>query len=680
VESAAVDTALRWIVLAPLLGAAGNGLLNRRLPRRLVGLVACGTVALSFVLAVRLFLRLLQLPPAERILTDSLGAWFSLGRLTVDLGFSMDQLGAVMALVVTGVSFLIHVYSLGYMAHDAGFQRFFAYMNLFVFFMLTLVLGENLLLLFVGWEGVGLCSYLLISFWFGEEANAAAGKKAFVVNRIGDFGFLIGIFLIGTTLLPHLGAGEGLFSFGTLAAHRDLLAPVATAVGLLLFLGATGKSAQIPLYIWLPDAMAGPTPVSALIHAATMVTAGVYMLARLHFIYVMSPTAMLVVAIVGAATALFSATIALAQNDIKRVLAYSTVSQLGYMVLACGVGAFAAGIFHLMTHAFFKALLFLGSGSVIHAMSNTQDMRVMGGLRRALPITFWTFLAATLAIAGIFPLAGFFSKDEILWRAFSSGVGGHVLWVVGFLAAGLTAFYMMRLVVLTFFGRNRASEKVREHIHESPPTMTVPLVVLAILSVVGGWIGWPHVLGGSNRFAQWLEPVFHGGAAAASAPAPGGALGETAALLHQALVETPHAVGRGLTEGLQEWILMLASLGIGLLGLAFGYWLYARRIRIVERLRSLAGGALYRLVANKYYVDEAYEAVFIKPGYALSRRVLWKWIDAGLIDGLLVNGSALCVAIAGAVLRLFQNGMIRFYAYIFVLGVTAFVLYLTLAT
>jgi NADH-quinone oxidoreductase subunit L len=461
---------------------------------------------------------------------------------------------------------------------------------------------------------------------------------------------------------------------------REVAGGTLTLITLLLFVGATGKSAQIPLYIWLPDAMAGPTPVSALIHAATMVTAGVYMLARLHFIYVMSPTAMLVVAIVGAATALFSATIALAQNDIKRVLAYSTVSQLGYMVLACGVGAFAAGIFHLMTHAFFKALLFLGSGSVIHAMSNAQDMRVMGGLRRALPITFWTFLAATLAIAGIFPLAGFFSKDEILWRAFSSGVGGHVLWVVGFLAAGLTAFYMMRLVVLTFFGRNRASEKVREHIHESPPTMTVPLVVLAILSVVGGWIGWPHVLGGSNRFEQWLGPVFHGEAAVPGAPAPGGPLGETAALLHQALVETPHAVGQGITEGLQEWILMLASLGIGLLGLALGYWLYARRIRIVERLRSLAGGALYRLVANKYYVDEAYEAIFIKPGYALSRRVLWKWIDAGLIDGLLVNGSALCVALAGAVLRLFQNGMIRFYAYIFVLGVTAFVLYLTLAT
>jgi NADH-quinone oxidoreductase subunit L len=680
VESAAVDTALRWIVLAPLLGAACNGLLNRRLPRRLVGLVACGTVAVSFALAVRLFLRLLQLPPDERILTDSLTTWFSLGRLTVDLGFSMDQLGAVMALVVSGVSFLIHVYSLGYMAHDEGFQRFFAYMNLFVFFMLTLVLGENLLLLFVGWEGVGLCSYLLISFWFGEEANAVAGKKAFIVNRIGDFGFLIGIFLIGTTLLPHLRAGEGLFSFGTLAAHRDLLAPVATAVGLLLFLGATGKSAQIPLYIWLPDAMAGPTPVSALIHAATMVTAGVYMLARLHFIYVMSPTAMLVVAVVGAATALYSATIALAQNDIKRVLAYSTVSQLGYMVLACGVGAFAAGIFHLMTHAFFKALLFLGSGSVIHAMSNAQDMRVMGGLRRRLPITFWTFLAATLAIAGIFPLAGFFSKDEILWRAFSSGTGGHVLWAVGFLAAGLTAFYMMRLVVLTFFGQNRASEEVRRHIHESPATMTLPLIVLAVLSVVGGWIGWPHFLGGRNRFERWLEPVFHGEPGAQIGHAAGGPLTDTTAMLHQVLVETPYAAGQEITQGTQELILMLASVGIGLLGLALGYWIYTRRIQVVDRLRRLAGGGPYRVLANKYYVDEAYDAAFIKPGYALSRRILWKWIDEGLIDGLLVNGSALCVAITGAVLRLFQNGMIRFYAYTFVLGVTAFILYLTLAT
>jgi len=522
VESHATEIMLRWIVLVPLLGAAVGGILNRRLPHRAAGLLACAAVGVSFALSVTVFLRLTRLPAAERILTDTMATWVGFGNLQVDLAFSIDPLGAVMALVVTGVGFLIHIYSLGYMAHDDGLPRFFSYLNLFIFAMMTLVLGENLLMLFVGWEGVGLCSYLLISFWFTDEANAAAGKKAFVVNRIGDFGFLLGMFLIGATLLPHLGEGEGLFSFQVLQHHAGVLAPVATAICLLLFIGATGKSAQIPLFIWLPDAMAGPTPVSALIHAATMVTAGVYMVARMNFLFVLSPTAMTVVAVVGAATAFMASTIALTQNDIKKVLAYSTVSQLGYMMLACGVGAFAFGIFHVMTHAFFKALLFLCSGSVIHAMSDEQDMRVMGGLRKKLPITYWTFLIGTLAIAGVFPLAGFFSKDEILYKAWSQG--NPWLWGVGFVVAGMTAFYMMRLVVMTFYGQNRASEEVRKHIHESPATMTTPLVVLAILSIVGGWVSIPHFMGGGAHLETWLAPVFAGGHGAAHEAAAHGSV------------------------------------------------------------------------------------------------------------------------------------------------------------
>jgi NADH-quinone oxidoreductase subunit L len=505
----------------------------------------------------------------------------------------------------------------------------------------------------------------LISFWFNDEANAAAGKKAFIVNRVGDFGFLLGIFLIGVTLLPHLGAGEGLFSFRTLQHHADLMAPVATAICLLLFLGATGKSAQIPLYIWLPDAMAGPTPVSALIHAATMVTAGVYMVARMNFLFILSPAAMAVVAAIGVATAIFAATIALTQNDIKKVLAYSTVSQLGYMMLACGVGAFGVAIFHVMTHAFFKALLFLGSGSVIHAMSNEQDMRVMGGLKSKLPVTYGTFLVGTLALAGIFPLAGFFSKDEILWKTFSSDQGGLLPWVIGFLAAGLTAFYMMRLVVLTFYGENRASPEVQSHIHESPATMTLPLVILAVLSVVGGWIGWPHFMGGGAWFEQWLEPVFVAGHGAHAAPAAHAAVapGAAAAAAHH--------------DTTLEWILAGASLLWGLCGLGLGYLVYRKKISIATSMRNLAGGFPYRVLLNKYYVDEAYENTFIRPGYRLSKNVLWKIVDAGLIDGLLVNGSALMVAITGSILRLFQNGMVRFYAWSFTIGVTVFVLYLS---
>jgi len=648
---------LRWIVLVPLIGTAVNGLLNRRLPRLMAGLLACTAVGISFAMSVMVFLRLTGLPAEARLVTDTVATWIGFGNLQVDLGFAMDPLSAVMALVVTGVGLLIHIYSLGYMAHDKGSPRFFTYMNLFIFAMMTLVLGENLLMLFVGWEGVGLCSYLLISFWFTDEANAAAGKKAFVVNRIGDFGFLLGMFLIGTTLLPHLGAGEGLFSFGVLQHHAGTLAPMATAICLLLFVGATGKSAQIPLYIWLPDAMAGPTPVSALIHAATMVTAGVYMIARMNFLFVLSPTALNVVAIVGVVTAIFASTIALAQNDIKKVLAYSTVSQLGYMMLACGVGAYAVAIFHVMTHAFFKALLFLGSGSVIHAMSDEQDMRVMGGLARKLPITFWTFIAGTLALSGIAPLAGFFSKDEILWKTWSSG--HPILWVVGFAAAGLTAFYMARLVVLTFFGENRASSEVKSHIHESPLTMTLPLVVLAVLSVVGGWVSIPHFMGGGAQFEQWLEPVF---------------------AHHEPLVEAVNGVvehGAEHGDTTMEWVLAGASLAWGLLGLLAGYLVYSRKVGIAETFQKLGGGWPHRVLLHKYYVDEAYEGVFIRPGFRLAKTVLWKIVDVGLINGLIVEGSALVVAVVGSVLRLFQNSLVRFYAWSFTIGVTVFVLYLS---
>lgn len=648
---------LRWIVLAPLLGAAINGLLNRRLPRQVSGLLGCATVGVSLLLSVRVVMKLASLPANERVMTDIVGRWFSFGNLHVDIGFLLDPLSAVMILVVTGVGFLIHVYSLGYMAHDKGFQRFFTYMNLFIFTMLMLVLGENLPLLFVGWEGVGLCSYLLISFWFEDDVNASAGRKAFITNRVGDFGALLALFVMGVTLLPHMAGGEGVFSFLTLQHHVHELSGVATLVALLLFLGVTGKSAQIPLYIWLPDAMAGPTPVSALIHAATMVTAGVYLMARMSFVFVLSPAAMSVVAGVGVATALFAATIALTQTDIKKVLAYSTVSQLGYMVAACGVGAFAAGVFHVMTHAFFKALLFLGAGSVIHSMSKEQDMRVMGGLRGKMPVTWVTMLLGTLALAGVAPFAGFFSKDEILFETFLGAHGGFPwIWLVGFIAAGLTAFYMMRLIVLTFLGKNRASPEVQSHIHESPATMTVPLIVLAVLSVSGGWIGIPHGMGGGAWFQEWMAPVFASG----------------------------HDVAHGVAHGAHhnatlELTLAGASFVMALLGLGLGYLVYGRRPDVAESARNLGGGWLHRLLNHKYYIDELYGRVLYGPLHRVADVVCFRWIDRGLIDGLLVSGAAVITLFTGSLLRLMQNGMVRFYAWVFALGVTVFTVYLTFA-
>jgi NADH-quinone oxidoreductase subunit L len=678
---------LRWIVLLPLLGAALNGLTNPRLPRPIVAGIGVGSVVGSFALSLLAFLRLSALPSAQRVLVDRVYTWMPIGDLRADVAFQVDALSAVMILVVTGVGALIHLYSVGYMAQDRGFQRYFAYLNLFVFAMLVLVTADNLLLLFLGWEGVGLCSYLLIGFWFQDLANSVAGKKAFVVNRVGDFGFLLGMLLIARALAGHAEGGN-LLAFRTMAAHRDLLLPVATATGLLLFLGATGKSAQIPLFVWLPDAMAGPTPVSALIHAATMVTAGVYMVARMHFLYDLAPAALHVIAVVGALTALLAATIALVQNDIKKLLAYSTVSQLGYMFLACGVGAYATGIFHVMTHAFFKALLFLGAGSVIQALHHEQDLRRMGGLRGAMPVTFRTMAVATLAIAGIFPLAGFFSKDEILYAAFRQS---PLLWLVGLLVAGLTAFYMTRMMVLAFLGQRRTSAAAAGHdaagsghgihaagavgqgahdteVHESPALLTAPLVVLALLSVIGGWIGWPQFLGGGNPFHQWLAPVFERGTAVEATAVAGAAA--PAAVAHAV------AEGAGAHVATAEWTLALLSLAVALAGLTVSLRIYTRGARAAGRAQAFAGGAVYRLLAGKYFVDELYDAAIVRPVHWVSDRVLWRTVDAGLIDGVAVNGIGRLLALIGALVRTVQNGLLRWYAYSFAVGVIMILVYL----
>ena len=622
---------LRWIVLLPLLGAGWNGLLGAQLQKRvgkwLVSLFACAPVVFSFLLSLAAFFGLLALKPEERFLTDRVYAWLSLGSLHVDVAFWVDPLSAVMILVVTGIGGLIHIYSIGYMHEDRSYWRYFAFLNLFTFAMLLLVTADNLLLMFIGWEGVGLCSYALIGFWYQDHVNTRAGNKAFIVNRVGDFGFILGIFLIFWSLDQQ---GHGTVAFREIATFASLLQGqeiwgigVVTLATLFLFLGATGKSAQIPLYVWLPDAMQGPTPVSALIHAATMVTAGVYMIARLNFLFSMAPVTLEVVASVGVATALLAATIALTQTDIKRVLAYSTISQLGYMFLAAGVAAYGAAIFHLMTHAFFKACLFLGSGSVIHAMGGEQDMRKMGGLSRSLPWTFWTFTIAVLAIAGTPLTAGFFSKDEILWQAFSSPHGSSWLWLLGVAGAGMTAFYMFRQLFLVFFGECRADHHVQEHLHESPKVMTLPLVVLAVGSIAAGWVGLPGIFG-PNLFAQWLEPVL--GAA------------------HE-------AHGSGAAEG----TLMVFSVGVAAFGFYLAYLIYYRRALAPEHFSSLAGGLLYRLSYNKYYIDEIYQFVFIRGTLLLAR--IGVWIDQYIID-FIVDGSARTTALVSWVNGLFDNYVI----------------------
>ncbi len=605
---------LLWLV--PLLPAAGflvNGLLGARvLSRRAVGLVGCTAVLLSFVLSAGAVWE----SGGQRV-TQTLFTWMPMAHaadgsvVSIDWAYALDPLSSVMLLVVTGVGFLIHVYSVGYMGHEPqpAYARFFAYLNLFMAMMLTLVLGASLPVVFVGWEGVGLCSYLLIGFYhdrmFDERTGmscADAGRKAFITNRVGDVGFLLGMLLLFST------AGT-LDIQGILGKVGTLGTGVCTAAALLLFVGACGKSAQIPLYVWLPDAMAGPTPVSALIHAATMVTAGVYVTCRMAPLFLAAPLAMTVVAVVGALTALFAASIGLAQNDIKKVLAYSTVSQLGYMMLAAGVGAFGAGVFHLMTHAFFKALLFLGAGSVIHALSGEQDIRRMGGLDRHIPVTHATFLVAVFAIAGIPPLSGFFSKDEILWRAFERS---PILWFVGAAGAFMTAFYMTRLYILVFRGKERFSEEARHHLHESPRTMTVPLMVLAVLAFVGGLIGIPHVIApGFNVFERWLAPVFEGAGA------------EGAAAL--AAEHAAHSSG-GLELGL-----MAVSVLIALAGLFSGWVFYEARPEMPVRLAQRAQG-LYRLVLNKYFVDEFYGRVVLAPYRGLCRASAW--FDTWVVDGI----------------------------------------------
>ena len=627
---------LRWIVLFPLLGAVINGVFGAKIQGRFgkngISVVACTAVGLAFIFALQAFFQLTSLAPEERYLLDTLLRWIHIGALQVDIAFAVDPLSGLMILIVTGIGGLIHLYSIGYMHDDEAYWRFFAYLNLFTAAMLTLVLADNLVLMFVGWEGVGLCSYGLIGFWYKEHANTTAGNKAFIVNRIGDAGFTLGIFIIFWSLFE---AGHG-----TTAVFRDLSqmahhlegqivwgVPAATLAALCLFVGAAGKSAQIPLYVWLPDAMAGPTPVSALIHAATMVTAGVYMMARMHFLFSLSPVALGVVATVGALTALVAATIGLAQFDIKKVLAYSTVSQLGYMVLGVGVGAYGAAVFHLMTHAFFKACLFLGSGSVIHAMGDEQDMRKMGGLREKMPLTFWTFLISTIAIAGIPPLAGFFSKDEILWLTFS---GGHpFLWLIGFAAAGMTAFYMFRQVFMVFFGENRADEHTKEHLHESPPVMTYPLIVLAVGAVFAGFLGVPPALGGSNILEHWLEPVFAGGHG-----------GGHAAHHHVEVI---------------EYVLMVASVGIAAVGIFLAYLIYYRQSLSADTFTAVGGGVPYQAVFNKYYVDELYHATAVRGTLVVSW--LCSAFDRNVID-FIVNGIAKVTGVVGWAVGRFDHYVI----------------------
>jgi len=643
---------LVWLIpLFPAIGFLINGLLGKRLGKGAVSVVGPSAIGLSFLTAVLIFFELIGRTPAERIFEKEIFAWVVSGSFKTVIGYQIDPLSMVMALVVTGVSFLIHIYSVGYMHDDPGFTRYFTYLNLFVFMMLNLVLANNFLLMFVGWEGVGLCSYLLIGFWYEKDSASNAGKKAFVVNRVGDFGFLLGIFL----LFVHFGTLDFTDLFGALQKNPQMISvETATAITILLFVGACGKSAQLPLYVWLPDAMEGPTPVSSLIHAATMVTAGVYMVARCNVLYTLAPLSMAVVATVGVATAIFAASIGFCQNDIKKVLAYSTISQLGYMFVGVGVGAFSAGIFHLMTHAFFKGLLFLGAGSIMHALSGELDMRKMGGLRKKTPVTFWTFFFATLAIAGIPPFSGFFSKDEILWQAFSSPHGHFLLWLVGAVAAGMTAFYMFRAVFMTFWGECRADEEVKHHIHESPRIMTIPLTILMVLSIIGGWVGIPHVLGGGNHFHEFLAPVV-GGAEPGKAHAG-------ISLLAQAWASSGEGAGHSAAL---EILLMVVSVAIALIGIGIAYLFYVKRPELPARLAERRRG-LYRLVLNKYYVDEIYQVLFVDSLKRLGTG-LWRGFDEFVIDGT-VNGIAYFLGWISSVLRRVQTGLVQNYAFSILAG------------
>jgi NADH-quinone oxidoreductase subunit L len=668
-----------WMIpLLPLAGAAINGLFGKRFSRQTVSAVALTFCIAAFGWALFVVSKFsgLVLPHVE-----TLAPWLRAGNFQVDFAFQLDQLSLVMLLVVTGVGSLIHIYSVGYMWEEGGFYRFFAYLNLFMFFMLTLILANNYLLMFIGWEGVGLASYLLIGFFFIKDSAASAGKKAFIVNRIGDFGLLIALFL----LIKHFGTLNFVQLFQSIAPMpvETAGAGLLTTIGLLLMVGACGKSAQIPLYVWLPDAMEGPTPVSALIHAATMVTAGVYMVARSHTIFERAPMALTVIAIIGCLTALFAATIGVTQTDIKKVLAYSTISQLGYMFIACGVAAFSAGIFHLMTHAFFKGLLFLAAGSVIHAVGGEQDMRKMGGLRKKIPYTFWTMTAATFAIAGIPGLAGFFSKDEILWRAYQAS---WAYWAIGLFTAFLTSFYMFRLWFMTFFGEYRGeAESAHGHdahghddhahddhghghggVHESPKIMLVPLVILAVLSIFGGYVGVPGSLGGQNHFDKFLGPIFR-----STAPV----LNENHAAPGETAPPEPTTEGRepDASHG-GEIIFTGISVGTGFLGLFLAWLLYVNKPQLPQRIAASLG-SFYHAVLNKYYVDEIYATLFVKPLIDSSTRILWHGVDQGVIDAS-VNGTADGAREVSDSLRHMQSGNLRSYAGWIAAGAAAVIAYM----
>ncbi|WP_343538877.1 NADH-quinone oxidoreductase subunit L [Sphingobacterium thalpophilum] len=632
---------LVWLIpLLPLIGFIVNGLGRNVLSKGIIGALGSAVVLISFVCSCVLFLEVYQSRQSgqDGIIQQHLFDWISVGHLNIGLSFLVDPLSAIMLLIVTGIGFLIHIYSIGYMQQDSGFGKFFAYLNLFIFFMLLLVLGSNYLVMFIGWEGVGLCSYLLIGFWYKNKSYASAAKKAFVMNRIGDLGFLLAVFLILGTF--------GSLEFSTVfPAAKNFAAGDMTVVSItiLLFIAATGKSAQIPLFTWLPDAMAGPTPVSALIHAATMVTAGIYMIARSNVLFVLSPFTLQLIAVIAIGTALLAAAIALTQNDIKKVLAYSTVSQLGYMFLGLGVGAFTGAFFHVLTHAFFKALLFLGAGSVIHGMSDEQDMRKMGGLKKAMPVTFITMLIGTIAISGIPPFSGFFSKDEILANAFAAN---PVLWILGFIGALMTTFYMFRMLFMTFYGPFRGNDEQKHHLHESPKSMTLPLIVLAILSIVGGAINFPAVLGGNHWLEDFLQPVF----------------AESKALVPM-VQHLEHST---------EYMLMAISV-VGVLIMVA--WAYARYVK-GQQIPSQDGqprGFLANLSYRKFYVDELYDAVAVRPIHWLSS-FLGTIVDRNGIDGM-VNGAGKAAFDTGKVLRLLQNGNVGFYLLMMVIGVIAIFVY-----
>jgi NADH-quinone oxidoreductase subunit L len=628
-------------VVLPLVGFLINGIFGTKIKNeKLIGAIGSGVIGISFLIALGAFFETLGLPVDQRQKIVTLFSWLTVGNLDVSFAYQVDQLSLIMSLIVTGVGFLIHVYSIGYMHGDKSFWRFFAYLNLFIFAMMNLILADNFVLLFLGWEGVGLCSYLLIGFWydrkFEKSTTSDAAKKAFVVNRIGDFGFLLGMFLIYMTF--------GSLNFNEVFS-RAVSFDVSTAtfgfISIFLFIGATGKSAQIPLFVWLPDAMAGPTPVSALIHAATMVTAGVYMVARTSIIFASAPDILMVVAIIGAFTAFFAATIGIVQNDIKKVLAYSTVSQLGYMFLAMGMGAFSAGIFHVMTHAFFKALLFLGAGSVIHAMHHEQDIQKYGGLKKYMPRTYLTFLIAALAISGIPPLSGFFSKDEILWYSYANG--NLFFWILGAVTAMMTAFYMFRLYILTFEGTPRFGHD--KHPHESPAVMTIPLIVLAVLAAIGGFIGIPEIFSGEhgNQFHNFLVPLFKDA--------------------------DRKLASYNSHSHFEEILLMVLSVAFAIVAIMFARYVYLKKPSIAVNTAQKFKG-LYNLLWNKYFVDEAYDTAVVNPILQTSRSFLWKIADNKIIDGV-VNGSAKIIDVISINIKKLQTGVAQFYALVMVLGIVA---------